>query len=84
MTEIGSARLNKEIVRLYGKPEAFRLRVLRALETYGISKRKLAIRSGLNYQHVLKVLNAKVTPRLETMLLLDEALEQLIEDEEEV
>jgi hypothetical protein len=30
------------------------------------------------------VLNAKVTPRLETMLLLDEALEQLIEDEEEV
>ncbi len=34
------------------------------------------------YTHVLKVVNRKVTPQLETMLLLDEALEQLIEDRE--
>ncbi len=53
------------------------------LEYYGISKRALALRSGLCYTHVLKVLNGKVRPRLETMLLLDEALDQLIEDKEE-
>ena len=50
---------------------------------YEIPKRQLALRSGLCYTHVLKVLNGKVTPRLKTMLLLDEGLEQLIEDREE-
>jgi predicted transcriptional regulator len=53
------------------------------LRVYGISKRQLALRAGLCYTHVLRVLSAKVTPRLETMMLLDEALEQLMEDMEE-
>ena len=50
---------------------------------FGISKRALALRSGLCYTHVLKVLSGSVTPRLETMLLLNEALEQLVNDWEE-
>ena len=49
-----------------------------------VSKRQLAIRAGMCYTHVLKVLNGVVErPRLETMLLIDEALEQLVNDTQE-
>lgn len=53
------------------------------LEAYSISKRQLALRAGLCYTHVLKVLGGGVRPQLETMLVLDEALEQLVNDWEE-
>ena len=81
MTLISSAVLNEEIAQRYGDPEDFRDCVLADLIVFGISKRALAIRAGLCYTHVLKVLNGRVRPRLETMLLLDEAREQLIEDQ---
>ena len=74
--------LNAEISRLYGNPEDFRQDILSKL-TYGISKRKLAARAGLCYTHVLKVLAGDIVPQLQTMLTLDEALEQLVNDLEE-
>lgn len=80
MKETGSARLNAEIAQRYGNPEVFRLRVRDRLGHVGASMRSVALRSGLCYTHVLKVMNGKVTPRLETMLLLDEAVEQLEAD----
>lgn len=83
MTENVSARLNAEIAQRYGKPDAFILRVNLEVLAHSISKRQLALRSGLCYTHVLKVLGGGVRPQLETMLVLDEALEQLINDWEE-
>ena len=64
-------------------PRKFVQGIRNDLLVYGISKRALALRSGLCYTHVLKVLSGSVTPRLETMLVMDEALEQLVSDWEE-
>ena len=80
MTENVSARLNERIARRYGRPDRFVEKIRLGLSGFDISKRALALRSGLCYTHVLKVLSDSVTPRLETMLLLDEALEQLVND----
>lgn len=76
-------RLNDEIARRYGNPDAFIHRVVISLWSKMISRRQLALRSGLCYTHVLKVLGGSVRPQLETMLVLDEALEQLVNDWEE-
>ena len=83
MTEGASARLNREIVQRYGNLTTFKTRIFLGRSRHGISKRALALRAGLCYTHILKVLSGKVKPQLETMLLLDEALEQLIEYKEE-
>ena len=80
MTETAVAQLSAEIARRYGSPEAFVGRVREYLDRCGISKRQLAIRAGMSYPHVLKVLGLKLRPQLQTMLDLDEAREQLVND----
>lgn len=72
--------LYKEIRSRYGNVGEYVRRVRGSLVTWGITQRELAVRSGYEETHVSRWLRRRVDPSLETMLRLDEALEELIEE----
>ncbi len=75
-----SEQLNDLIDERYGSPDVFRNRVKRSLWDSGISQAALAREAGHAPSTVNRWLNGKKTPSLQSMLILDEALERLLED----
>lgn len=69
----------EEVHRRYGDPTLFVERLNKKRETHGISRGALAKRAGLQATHVSRWLGGRVTPSMETMVVLDEALDRLIE-----
>lgn len=65
-----------------GEPEAFIKWVVAAMGAHGISQGALARRSGFSPSHVSDWLRLKVIPQIGTLLVLHEALDQLLEDKE--
>lgn len=62
----------------YGNPATFIRRVKATMAEHEISQAALARRAGYSATNVSRWLNGLVTPSLETMLILDEALAQLV------
>lgn len=46
-----------------------------------LSQKRLALLAGVGYRTVERMVNAQTTPRLETMILIDDALTVLEEEE---
>lgn len=65
----------------YGDPAEFVRRLKSTMILHGISQNMLALRSGYHRSHVSRWMSGKVTPNLETMLNMDEAIECLISGE---
>lgn len=62
----------------FGNSESF-IRALKSrMKLYRISQAALARRSGYHATHLNRWMNGHVRPSLETMLKLDEAMDQLI------
>ena len=64
----------------YGKrdDESFMRRLRGSMVTHGITQADLSKRSGYHPTHICRWMGGKVVPSLETKLVLDEALDQLI------
>ena len=76
-----SAReLNDQIDQRYGSPDDFVARVKKTIWAHDIPVTSLAEEAGYDLGNVSRWLNLRVTPSLKTMLVLDEALERLLED----
>ncbi|MGE0278310.1 MAG: helix-turn-helix transcriptional regulator [Nitrospiraceae bacterium] len=75
-----SEDLNDEIERRYGNPEDFISSCRLALQDAGLTQTALAAEAGFDLGHVNSWLNGRVVPSVKTMLILDEALERLLED----
>lgn len=57
------------------------IRMLKSrMKTHGITQADLARRSGFQEPHISRWFNLKVEPQLETKMVLDEALDLLIEE----
>lgn len=69
-----------EVHRRYRRPAAFILELRSRMRLHGITQGQLARRSGFSPSHITRWLgeNRSVVPSLETMIILDEAMEQLI------
>lgn len=75
-----SEDLNDEIEERYGNPATFLSQVKATLKARKITQTALAAEAGLDLGHVNSWLNSRVVPTVKTMLILDEALERLLED----
>lgn len=64
----------------YGDPIAFSVRVKRTMWDSGITVTALAEEAGYSVGNVSRWLNLRREPALKTMLVLDRALERLLED----
>jgi transcriptional regulator with XRE-family HTH domain len=71
--------LNDEIERRYGRPDGFCARVLETLHNHGLTQAALAREAGYDFANVNRWLHMRRTPSLPVMLILDEALERLLE-----
>lgn len=69
----------EEIRRRYADPRLFMDRLQSLMLLHGITQAKLARRSGYDKSHVSRWLRGLQRPTLETMIKLDEAMEQLLE-----
>lgn len=67
-----------QIYARYGNPEAFVSRVLETLEEYDMTQKDLAQRAGVSVTHLSAVLNDHHTPSMRIMVMLDEALDELV------
>lgn len=63
-----------------GESEDFIKDLRSRMKTHGIIQADLARRSGLHEPHISRWLNGKTDPTLETKLILDEAVDALIEE----
>lgn len=77
---MSSRQFFDEISRRYGEPEIFVDRVVEAMRAHGITQKKLADRSGVHITHLSSWIgkSRRTVPRLESMVTIDEALEELI------
>lgn len=75
--------LYETIHQRYGNAAAFVERVNRSLASRKIPKSELAAYAGVDPREIYRWLNGTRTPRLENMLLMDEALEKLLEDHDQ-
>jgi transcriptional regulator with XRE-family HTH domain len=75
-----SEQLNDEIESRYGNPATFVSQCKRALWDNDISQADLAREAGYDAGNVNRWLNGRQTPSLKVMVILDEALERLLED----
>lgn len=73
--------LHDEIQRRYGNSEDFVGRVLEALATYGITQADVARVSGYDRAILNRWLRRRTKPNLQSMLVIDEAVERLVEAE---
>ena len=64
----------------YGRDSGFLPRIRSQMITHGIPQAALARRAGCQESHLSRWLNGHVTPNLENRLILDEALDQLIDE----
>lgn len=62
----------------YGNAASFLADLNKRLIEHGISRTQLALRAEYHPSHVSNWLNGKVTPELKTLVILDEACDQLI------
>jgi transcriptional regulator with XRE-family HTH domain len=72
--------LNDIIERRYGSPATFLSNVRRWLHENQISQLDVAAEAGLDPSNLNRWLNGHVVPSLKNMLIIDEALERLIDD----
>lgn len=72
-------QLHDEVQRRYGNVGAFVDRLHHRMEAHGITQAELARRAGYETGNVSRWINGRVEPSLRTMLVLDEAVEQLVE-----
>lgn len=63
----------------YGRPETFTANIKRWLLEYGITQVELAHEAGFDPSSVNRWLQRRVSPGVRNMMILDEALERLIE-----
>jgi transcriptional regulator with XRE-family HTH domain len=67
-----------EIHRRYGSPAAFIERLNARLAAHKISQGALAKRTGFHQTHISRWLNGHVVPTMETMVTLDQAVDEMI------
>ena len=79
--EISAARLHAEVRRRYGNPTEFVAAVSEQLEQYGITQADLALVAGYDRWILNRWLRGRVTIPLHAMLIVDEALERLVDAE---
>lgn len=72
-----------EVHRRYGDPARFIHNLRNRLDLYGITQAALARRSGFYATHLSAWINGRTLPTMETMVRLDEAMDQLVEWEQE-
>jgi len=70
------------IERRYGSPERFVSNVELWLYEHDIRQTTLAEEAGLDPSNLNRWLNGHVIPSLKNMLIIDEALERLIDDKD--
>jgi transcriptional regulator with XRE-family HTH domain len=73
--------LNDIIERRYGDPALFLSNVRRWLYEHKITQLQVAAEAGLDPSNLNRWLNGHVAPSLKNMLIIDEALERLIDDQ---
>lgn len=78
--KLSISELNDIVEQRYGSPEVFLSNVKRWLAEYNISQCLLSEDAGMDPSNVNRWLNGHVAPSLKNMLILDEALERLIND----
>jgi transcriptional regulator with XRE-family HTH domain len=66
----------------YGDWRRFIRRLVGRMAEHDITQQQLAKRSGYHASHVSSWLREKIEPQLKTMMFLDEAMDQLIDDKE--
>jgi transcriptional regulator with XRE-family HTH domain len=69
-----------EIHARYSKPAEFVKRARAKMALHGLTLGAVAARSGFQATHVSKWLNGRVKPGMDTMVVLDEAIETLIQE----
>jgi transcriptional regulator with XRE-family HTH domain len=74
-----SSALFEILHQRYGSSETFVRTLKSRMKLHGVSQGRLAKRSGYHPTHLSRWMNSHVRPSLETMLKLDESLEQIIE-----
>lgn len=62
----------------YGDPQAFVRRLRSTMLLHGITQGELARRSGYHRPHVTRWLNGGQDPSMKAMVILDEAVEKII------
>ena len=77
---MSAKELNDLLDQRYGTPATFVGRVRQTIWDADISVTELAEEAGYDLGNVSRWLNLRVVPSLRTMLVLDEALERLLED----
>jgi transcriptional regulator with XRE-family HTH domain len=71
--------LNEIIERRYGDPATFLSNVRLWLYENGITQLDLAAEAGLDPSNLNRWLNGHVAPSLKNMLIIDEALERILD-----
>lgn len=76
--------LNDIVEKRYGDPARFLSNVKRWLYEHKLTQLSLAEEAGLDPSNLNRWLNGHVDPSLKNMLIIDEALERLIEESQGV
>lgn len=81
LSELSAAELHAEVRRRYGNSTAFVNRVNATLDFHEISQADLAQVSGFGRTMVNRWLRGRIDPSIPSMMIVDEALERLVEAE---
>src|SRR5262245_46379209 len=73
------ADVRRFLLTRYGNVGKWRRQVRKTLSERGISQAAVARRAGLDRRDVSRWLTGRITPELKSMLILDEAIEELVE-----
>ena len=71
--------LSRALDDLYGRPGDFLRRLRSELMLHKRTRYSLAKAAGIHPSHVYRYFNGEVTPRVDTMIRLDEAMGRMIE-----
>lgn len=74
----------KMLADRFGDPERWADRVESALKLHGISKARLARRAGYHPTHLSAWLNGRRAPLWRTMATIDEALDELVDETQQL
>lgn len=80
-SELSAATLHEEVLRRYGNSAAFVNRVNATLDFHEITQTDLARVAGFGRVTINRWLRGKVEPPITSMMVVDEALERLVEAE---